>query len=154
MSPALAADSLSQSHPGNPQGEVYVYEKRLTLRRISSIQQREFWRTNKQEQSQTDNEKIEKGEQRTREQPVRRTWDRVNRKMGRAGGQNMKRGLWKGRGRLSHALQVISGFGFYSESSAKTLKFWEQRKDINRFMSYWDFFITAAIDEKWLKGIT
>ena len=60
----------------------------------------------------------------------------------------MKGGLWKGGGRLSHALQGISGFGFYSKSSAKTLKFWEQRKDINRFMSYCDFLITAAIDEK------
>ena len=154
MSPALAGRFFITEPPWKPPRRSLLLWKRLTLRRINSIQQREFWRTNKHEQSQTDNEKIEKGEQRTREQPVRKTWDRVNRKMGRAGGQNMKRGLWKGRGRLSHALQVISGFGFYSKNSAKTLKFWEQRKDINRFMSYWDFLITAAMDEKWLKGIT
>ena len=41
-----------------------------------------------------------------------------------------------GRGRLSHALQVISGFGFYSKNNATTLTFWEQRNDVNRFTGY------------------
>ena len=59
-----------------------------------------------------------------------------------------ERRLVEGRRKTESRLQGISGFGFYSKSSAKTLKFWEQRKDINRFMSYWDFLITAAIDEK------